>query len=436
MLFTMMRPLALLIFAAAFAFAVDPSRASAESGRFNVHIDLGAGSPIAGQARPGFGSGSSAGGAAIFGFDYQLKPPIAIEAIVGGGGFAKSYPRDLQAGMPFATFALGARYRFLDSKDGYKAQGGSVHGNVWLAAHAGYYQLDGGQFGIDLTAGYSMNITNPFSIGPFIKIALLPGGHHPGPDMFILGGVSLSFAVGRDSPRMIDTDGDGLSDEEELRIGTDPYRADTDYDGIPDGIEVATGTNPLDPDTDGDGLADGFEDKNRDGIVDPGETDPRKWDTDGGGISDGDEVLGGLGDSLDPLDDDTDQDGVPNPIDLCPDTPPGVEVDATGCEAATSELVIEAMPFESGRSALNDDADAALAPIIEFIEGQPEMSFAILVRVESSGDLIADLRLGQRRAEAIRSFLTERDVLSLRLFIEAIGPARGDESPAILIRRR
>lgn len=45
----------------------------------------------------------------------------------------------------------------------------------------------------------------------------------------------------------IDSDGDGLTDEEERRLGTDPFNADTDGDGYPDGLEVALGSNPLDP---------------------------------------------------------------------------------------------------------------------------------------------------------------------------------------------
>lgn len=44
-----------------------------------------------------------------------------------------------------------------------------------------------------------------------------------------------------------DTDGDGLSDDEERRIGTDPLNPDTDGDGYRDGDEVAAGTSPLDP---------------------------------------------------------------------------------------------------------------------------------------------------------------------------------------------
>ncbi len=42
-----------------------------------------------------------------------------------------------------------------------------------------------------------------------------------------------------------DTDGDGLSDSQEVSIGTDPNNPDTDGDGINDGDEVDAGRNPL-----------------------------------------------------------------------------------------------------------------------------------------------------------------------------------------------
>lgn len=48
----------------------------------------------------------------------------------------------------------------------------------------------------------------------------------------------------------LDQDSDGLSDAEEVRLGTDPTNPDTDGDGVDDGSEVSKGTDPLDAERD------------------------------------------------------------------------------------------------------------------------------------------------------------------------------------------
>lgn len=75
-----------------------------------------------------------------------------------------------------------------------------------------------------------------------------------------------------------DDDRDGISNSDELQMGTLPNERDTDQDGLSDGDEVTRGTNPLDEDTDNDGLKDG--DEIAQGI------DPLKPDSDGDGIPD------------------------------------------------------------------------------------------------------------------------------------------------------
>ena len=44
-----------------------------------------------------------------------------------------------------------------------------------------------------------------------------------------------------------DDDGDGLSDDAEALLGTDPLDPDSDGDGVSDYEEILLGTDPLDP---------------------------------------------------------------------------------------------------------------------------------------------------------------------------------------------
>jgi hypothetical protein len=90
--------------------------------------------------------------------------------------------------------------------------------------------------------------------------------------------------------------GDGIPDDWKVAHGldpNDPYVAleDPDHDGLTNLEEYQYGTDPQNPDTDGDGLSDGDE-------VHVYHTNPLLWDTDGDGISDGVEVRTGS----DPLD--------------------------------------------------------------------------------------------------------------------------------------
>lgn len=134
---------------------------------------------------------------------------------------------------------------------------------------------------------------------------------------------NLNAKPGPDGPE-IDTDADGLTDKEELALGTSPGSRDTDNDGISDGVESFAGLDPLvleDPlpatcrnivpgaDQDIDTLTDCDElllgteptlvDSDGDGMPDPLEVlsatdyvnrDAEK-DTDGDGVSNGDEIL-------------------------------------------------------------------------------------------------------------------------------------------------
>ena len=61
-------------------------------------------------------------------------------------------------------------------------------------------------------------------------------------------------------PERLDSDQDGLTDEEEAALGTNANNIDSDQDGLTDREEVKVyQTDPLNSDTDGDGYKDGEE---------------------------------------------------------------------------------------------------------------------------------------------------------------------------------
>lgn len=166
---------------------------------------------------------------------------------------------------PFLTFGLGINLYGEDVLDGGKnelvARGGI--GAMW---HINDEWAIRGDFRLLIDAD-NTEFNNSIDVG-----VVWYWGAGSEPDMIAVSGP-------------VDSDGDGLTDEYELEIGTDPNNPDTDGDGLTDGEEVSVyKTDPLNPDTDYDGLTDGEEVKKY-------KTDPLNPDTDKGGVSDGHEVL-------------------------------------------------------------------------------------------------------------------------------------------------
>ncbi|KAI9550001.1 hypothetical protein GHT06_003266 [Daphnia sinensis] len=111
--------------------------------------------------------------------------------------------------------------------------------------------------------------------------------------------LSQDINVVGDTWKNADCDNDGVSNGQEIILGIDPWNIDSDGDGVPDGTEVADGTSPSDPcdyDADSQTLANVSSDWkaldcDEDGLTNEEElaagTDPQEADTDGDGNSDG-----------------------------------------------------------------------------------------------------------------------------------------------------
>ena len=170
-----------------------------------------------------------------------------------------------------------------------------------------------------------------------------------------------------------DTDGDGLNDKEEIEtFTTDPTKADTDEDGIDDGEEVAQGLDPKNPDMDDDGLLDGEElalgldlrnpDSDGDGLSDGDEVnvygiDPKVADTDNDGLSDSEEVNIGT----DPTKVDTDGDRIDDATEIGTGTDPKkIDTDGDGLSDSSDPMPTNAL-LPNGLAIIGIAAIAAAA---------------------------------------------------------------------------
>ncbi len=128
------------------------------------------------------------------------------------------------------------------------------------------------------------------------------------------------------------SDGDGLTDAQEVALGTDPNNADSDGDGVDDGTEV--GVNPSTPlDTDKDGIIDALESSNE--------------DTDGDGI-------------VNSSDDDSDGDGIPDVLEAGPASNLLLDTDSDGLtDVHDPDSDGDGLPdfFEGGLSGIDTDGD-------------------------------------------------------------------------------
>ncbi len=208
-----------------------------------------------------------------------------------------------------------------------------------------------------------------------------------GSELFV-GHANGGIASWTDCPPNPDTDGDGLTDADEINIyGTDPHNPDTDGDGLLDGVEVEMGcTDPLNPDTDGDGLSDGYE-------VNVLGTDPCYADTDGDGVPDGIDPL--------PLDPGVTQDFLESWLRDLADTISGFDLNQFTGPNANANKGRQNSLANRVRNASKAAADGDYASAIDLLQG-------VLEKIdgnESDADWIADSPQKSKLAAEIQLIL-------------------------------
>ena len=147
--------------------------------------------------------------------------------------------------------------------------------------------------------------------------------------------------------------------------------------------------------------------------------------SDDGLFSNGSGAVGGLlggGDDLPTMTDDDDEDGVPNSLDDCMDTAPGVPVTATGC--AIFGGVLEGVVFESGSDRLVGKAQSLLNDAADVLLNDPSLNVEVRAHTDSQGSEDFNLELSKKRALATVRYLMLRGVPAEQLTARAFGEAK------------
>lgn len=359
---------------------------------------------------------------------YQLHPLFSLEA---AGGYSPTE----EDGPPGNS---GSFYHA--SVNGVWTPWGRLHGGPFLFAGLGTSQLkaSGGSGeshgGYEFGGGWRLWMTDAMAV----RLEAREVVHKEESDNRInhmVMGAGVVFALGG-YPR--DTDGDGVSDRLDLAAST-PKGAtvdaqgrpkDSDGDGVLDGLDKCANTpkgctidkTGCQTDADGDGVCDGLDkcaDTPKGATVDP---------TGCPGDSDGDAVWDGLDQCPDtpkgavvdakgcPSDDDND--GVPNGIDQCAGTPAGFKVNAQGCPVEVLDKEAELMDtgmiraqnveFETDKATLLPSSNGTLDVVGQVLKGWPDLKIEIGGHTDNRGNAKKNQKLSQDRAEAVKSYLTQK----------------------------
>jgi outer membrane protein OmpA-like peptidoglycan-associated protein len=220
-----------------------------------------------------------------------------------------------------------------------------------------------------------------------------------------------------------DTDGDGIPDAEDAcpqQAGAKetqgcPVAKDTDGDGTPDDIDRC----PLDVED-----QDAFQDE--DGCPDP--------DNDGDGIVDKSDACPNEAGALESkgcpvVDTDRDGDSVPDRLDKCPDQfgppPDGCAKKYTLVEVKREKIEIkQQVHFASAKAKVLPDSFPLLNQVVQVLNDFPKMRVSIEGHTDAVGPEAGNMRLSQRRADAVRDYLGAKGVVKERLETAGYGPTK------------
>lgn len=148
-------------------------------------------------------------------------------------------------------------------------------------------------------------------------------------------------------------------------------------------------------------------------------------DTDNDGVADAedncpDTVQGAVVDSAG-CEMDSDQDGLVDRLDLCPQSPANTEVNEFGCQPESS-IVLQKVTFNSGTATLSAEAKTRLNLVTAILRQYPGIRFEVGGHTDNIGDPERNQTISEMRASAVKEYLINQGVDADQLESRGYGP--------------
>jgi len=123
---------------------------------------------------------------------------------------------------------------------------------------------------------------------------------------------------------------------------------------------------------------------------------------------------------------DSDGDGVIDSKDRCPNTPKGAKVNKVGC------WIVKGLLFDFNKADIKPQYYKALDEVIAVLKANPGMKVEIQGHTDNIGSAAYNMKLSQRRAQAVANYLISHGVAASRLTVKGYGfsrPVASNDTP-------
>jgi len=113
---------------------------------------------------------------------------------------------------------------------------------------------------------------------------------------------------------------------------------------------------------------------------------------------------------------DSDNDGVPDNLDQCPNTPLGATVDARGCWTYAAKVL-----FDTNSAKVKSEAYQMLTEAVVIMKKNPDLKVEVDGHADSTGTPEYNMTLSEKRAEAVKKHFVDQGIDPDRLTTKGFG---------------